>query len=116
MRKLLCVVGLLLGLSCFSQAAELQGVVADWNCVEAMVRNGREKILKQNRNCSMMKNFNRQAYGLITDNKKFYRLDDPDNRRILQLLRNTPDKDNLKVVVSGDLDGNTIKVSNITML
>jgi hypothetical protein len=64
-----------------------------------------------------MKNFKRTAYGLITDDKKFYRLDDePDNQHILQLLANTPDKDNLKVVVTGDIQGKTMKVSNITML
>ena len=63
-----------------------------------------------------MKNFKRAAYGLITDDKKFYRLDDPGNQHILELLANTPDKDNLKVVVSGYIQRNTIKVSNITML
>ena len=63
-----------------------------------------------------MKNYKRAAYGLITDDKKLYRLDDAGNQHILQLLENTPDKDNLKVVVSGDIQGNTIKLSNITML
>jgi len=63
-----------------------------------------------------MKNYQRSAYGLITDDHKFYKLDDPGNQRILQLLRDQPDKDNLKVVVSGELQGNTLKVANISML
>ncbi len=108
--------GLLLIVTCASKAAEIQGVVSDWNCAQAMVRNGRESVLRQNRSCSLMKNFKRGAYGLITESKQFYRLDDPGNRHILQLLSNTPDKDNLKVVVSGDIEGNTIKVANISML
>lgn len=116
MRKLFSAVGLVLALACLSQAADLQGVIADWSCTENMVRNGREKVLRQDRKCSLMRNFNREAYGLITEDKKFYRLDDPGNQHILQLLRNKPDKDNLKVVVSGDIQGDTIKVTKISML
>jgi hypothetical protein len=116
MRRILAVGPLILLLSCVSAAAELQGVIADWNCTERMVRDGREKVLEQNRGCSLMKNFNRSAYGLITDDKKFYRLDDPGNRHILQLLRNTRDKDNLKVVVRGDVQGNAMNVKNISIL
>ena len=116
MRKMLRTGGLLLIMACVSAATEIQGVVADWTCTETMVRMGRKKALRQNRACSLMKNFKRAAYGLITDDKKFYRLDDPGNQHILELLANTPDKDNLKVVVSGDIQGNTIKVTNITML
>ena len=98
------------------QAAELQGVIADWNCTRAMVRDGREKTLLHNRGCSLMKNWNRSAYGLITDQNKYYRLNDAGNGKARQLLKGTPDKDNLKVVVSGDIEGNTINVSNISIL
>jgi hypothetical protein len=97
-------------------AADLQGVIADWNCTQEMVRNGRAKVLKQNRNCSLMKNYKRGAYGLITVDKKFYRLDDNGNKLARELLANTPDKDNLKVIVSGDIEGDTIKVTNMSEL
>src|SRR4051794_24814191 len=99
-----------------AQAVELQGVIADWKCTEPMVRDGRERTLKQNRSCSLMKNPDRDGYGLITVDKKYYQLDDTGNQKVKELLRNTPDKDNLKVIVTGDLDGSTIKVANISML
>ena len=41
--------GLLFGLSGMMAAAEMQGVVSDWNCVKAMVRNGRENTLRNDR-------------------------------------------------------------------
>jgi hypothetical protein len=106
----------ILGLAGILSAAEMQGVIVDWNCVDSMVHNGRENTLKNNRSCSLMKNYQRAAYGLITSDNAFYRLEDPGNARILEMLRNTPDKDDLKVVVSGDIDGNTIKVANISEL
>lgn len=102
--------------ACALSGADLQGVIADWNCTQDMVRDGRQKVLKQNRNCSLMKDYNRAAYGLITADKKFFRLDDNGNKLARELLANTPSKDNLKVIVSGDIDGDTIKVTNMSEL
>jgi hypothetical protein len=106
----------MLGLAGMLSAAEMQGVIVDWNCVESMIHNGRENTLKNNRSCSLMKKYQRPAYGLITGDKSSYKLEDPGNAKILQMLQNTPDKDDLKVVVTGDIDGNTIKVANISEL
>ncbi len=116
MRRILSVLSFALTLACMSQGAEIQGVIADWNCTKGMVRDGREKTLLHNRGCSLMKNFKRKAYGLITVDKKYYRLDDPANQHVMEVLGNSPDKDNLKVIVRGDLQGNTIKVNNISIL
>jgi len=116
MRRILSPLAFALAFTCVAQAVEIQGVVADWNCVKGMVQDGREKTLKQNRGCSLMKKYKRQGYGLITDSKKFYKLEDPGNQHIIELLGNSHDKDNLKVIVRGDLQGNTIKVGNITIL
>jgi len=97
-------------------AADIQGVIADWNCVKPMVKNGRDKVLKQNRNCSLMTNYSREGYGLITTDRKVYKLDDAGRAWALRLLKDTPDKDNLKVVVSGDIDGDTLHVKNMSEL
>jgi hypothetical protein len=109
----LCLLGSMAG---GLSAAELQGLIVDWKCAKQMVQNGREKTFQHNQNCRLMKDYNRSQYGLITDDKKFYRLDDPGNHRILELLQNTPDKDNLKVVVTGEIEGDVVKVTNITLL
>ncbi len=98
------------------EAADIQGSIVDWNCVKPMVKDGREKTLKRQKSCSLMKNYTRQAYGLLTDDQKFYKLQDPGNRHILELLKNTPSKDDLKVVVHGDLQGNVINVSDMSIL
>ena len=99
-----------------AKAAEIQGVLTDWNCTERMVRDGRESVLQQDRSCSLAKNSNRGAYGLITDEKKFYKLDDAGNKQARELLNNSHDKDNLKVITRGELEGNTIKVTTMSIL
>lgn len=116
MRKTVFALFLFGMISSMLPAAELQGLVVDWKCAKRIVQDGREKTLRNDRSCRLMGDYSRPSYGLITDDKKFYRLDEPGNRRILELLQNTPDKDNLKVVVTGEIDGDVIKVTNITML
>jgi hypothetical protein len=110
--------GLALAL-CLAQAAfgaDIQGVLTDWKCTERMVKDGREKTLKADNTCSLRKNSARSDYGLITDEKKFYRLDEAGVKRAKELLNNSHDKDNLRVIVHGDLDGNLLKVSVMSIL
>lgn len=116
MRRTLPTLALALAFTSISQAAEIQGVIADWNCVKRMVKDGREKTLQHDHACSLVKNYKRNDYGLITDEKKFYRLEDPGNQHVIELLGNSHDKDNLRVLVRGDLEGNTLKVNNISIL
>ncbi len=116
MRRLLLSAALIFGSGCVACAAEMQGVIADWDCTQDMVRNGREATLKQRPGCSLMKNYNKAEYGLITDGKNFYKLDDAGNRQARLLLKNTRDRDDLKVVVTGDVSGNTIKVATMSLL
>ena len=106
----------LVGMVSVANAAEIQGVLTDWNCTERMVRDGRENVLQQDRNCSLARDSNRSAYGLITDEKKFYKLDGEGNKQARELLNNSHDKNNLKVIARGELEGNTIKVSTMSIL
>ncbi len=116
MLKLAIAVLFMLAATNVLSATDLQGVLSDWNCTQDMVRLGREKVLRDNRNCSMAKNYDREAYGLITSDKKYFRLDDNGNRLAREILANSPNKDNLKVIVTGEIDGDTIKVTNMSEL
>jgi hypothetical protein len=111
---LICLLGLLTGAA--ASADEIQGVITDWRCTENMVRNGREKTLQQDRSCSLARNPDRAEYGLITDDNKFYRLDAEGNKKVRTLLHNSPNKDNLRVILTGDVQGNLIKVTYASLL
>src|SRR3982750_3742308 len=116
MTKIPLLLALFAGTTFIAAAAEIQGVLTDWNCTERMVRDGRENVLQQDRSCSLAKDSNRSAYGLITDKKKFYKLDEEGNRQARELLNNSHDKNNLKVIARGELEGNTIKVATMSIL
>jgi hypothetical protein len=116
MRTTLPAVCLLLAVACLVHGAEVQGVVIDRDCADDILKHGRQIILKQRRDCSLMKRYVRDGYGILTDDRKFYKFDDAGNKKALQLLKNVPHKDNLKVIVSGDIDGDTIKVDRMSLL
>ena len=97
-------------------AVQLQGVLADWACVQPMVKNGREKTLKNDRSCSLDKNYSRAAYGLITDDLHYYKLDDAGRAWALKLLKDTSAKNSLRVVVDGDEDSGTLHVRTMSEL
>jgi hypothetical protein len=99
-----------------ASATTIQGVLADWDCVKPMVRDGHEKTLKNRGNCSLDKNYSRAAYGIITDDNHFYKLDDEGRGWALKLLKDSPDKNNLHVVIQGNLDGNTVHVQTMSEL
>ena len=97
-------------------AEDFQGVLTDWKCTERMVKDGREKTLKNDHSCSLRRNSARSSYGLITDDKKYYQLDAEGVKQAKELLNNSHDKDNLRVLARGELDGNTVKVATMTIL
>lgn len=116
MRQVILTVSMSLAFLSSMEAAELQGVLADWKCTEKMVKDGREKTLKRDESCSLMKDPGRNEYGLITSEKKFYRLDKAGNDQARELLGNSHERDDLKVVVRGELNGNLMKVESMSIL
>jgi hypothetical protein len=116
MRLTLPAFCLLLAMACLVRGAEIQGLVIDSNCADDILKHGHQIILKQRRDCSLRKHYIRDGYGIVTDDKKFFRFDDAGNQKTIQLLKNTHDKDDLKVIVIGDIEGDTIKVSDMSLL
>jgi hypothetical protein len=116
MRTTLPAFCLLLTTACLITAAQIQGVVVDRNCGDDILKQGRQIILKQRRDCSLMKHYRRDGYGIVTEDKKFFRFDDSGNKRVIQLLKNIYHKDDLKIIVTGDIDGDTIKVTEMSLL
>lgn len=104
------------GFAVAASAADVQGVLADWNCVKPITEKGREQTFKNNPSCSLDPNYSRAAYGIITDDRHYYKLDDAGRAWALKLLRDSPNKDSLKVIATGDVEGDTLHVTNMSEL
>ena len=56
------------------------------------------------------------GYGIITSDKKFIKFDDAGNAKVQEALKASDKKDHLRVDVSGDLEGETLKITSIKLL
>ena len=116
MRNTLVSLCFILGIAHSASADDIQGLLVDQNCVEDIVKNGREATLRQRPDCSLKENYARPTYALVTEDKRYYTFDGTGNKKALQILKGTPNRDDAKVVVTGDVQGDTIKVKYMSIL
>jgi hypothetical protein len=57
----------------------------------------------------------RQGYGIVTDTGEYLKLDAGGNAQAFKLLQQSKQKDHLRVEVTGERQGDTIKVQSIKM-
>jgi len=56
------------------------------------------------------------GYGIITSDKRFLKFDAAGNNEIVEALKASGKKDHLRVDVTGDVQGDTLKVTSIKLL
>jgi len=58
----------------------------------------------------------KSGFGIVTADKKFLKFDAAGNAKVLAELKASDKADHLRVNVSGDVEGDTIKVKSVTLL
>ena len=56
------------------------------------------------------------GFGIVTKDKQFLKFDAEGNTKIVEALKASDQKDHLRVDVSGDVQGDTLKVTSIKLL
>jgi len=56
------------------------------------------------------------GYGIFTQDGKYLKFDKKGNKEVLAELKSSDQKDHLRVDVTGDVEGNMIKVQSVTLL
>ncbi|MGB2590947.1 MAG: hypothetical protein WBG02_10430 [Candidatus Acidiferrum sp.] len=56
------------------------------------------------------------GFGIITADKKFIKFDEAGNKEITEALKASDKKDHLRVDVSGEVEGDTLKVTSVKLL
>ena len=56
------------------------------------------------------------GFGIVTQDQKFLKFDEAGNQKVLAELKHTKKQDHLRVDVSGDVEGDTLKVKSIKLL
>ena len=106
---------LLTGLAGLLSAAEVEGVLMDKMCSMKAVKDGQKAATMHTRQCAMMPDCEKSGYGVFTPDGKYLVFDAAGNAQAVKALKSSKKKDNLKVKVSGEVTGDTIKVASLTL-
>ena len=112
--RFVVVVGLL---SAFAYAASVQGILVDRACGAKMAAaNDQKAAAGHTRECALMPPCVGSGYGVLTADGKFVILDDAGNKKAEAALKASKKTDDMKVQVTGDPSGETMKVSSVKIL
>src|SRR5262249_20734364 len=110
-RRILVPGAVVLGLAWTAMAAEVRGVLMDKMCSMKAMKEGQKAAAMHTRECALMPNCKASGYGVYTSDGKYLKFDAAGDEKASQALASTAKKDNLNVTVTGDIEGDTIKVA-----
>jgi hypothetical protein len=109
--SLYMVLAALLAVPAMGLAATFNDVpVVDVNCSKKAAANPDAHT----RDCALQ--CAQSGFGIVTKDQKFLKLDEAGNQKVLAELKASNKKDHLRVNVSGEVQGDTLKVSSITLM
>ena len=124
-RLSLCVPALVAGCAAVASAAQVQGILIDEMCSsKAEVRivsgprleGGMIVAEAHTRECALMPACEKSGYGVFTYDNKFLKFDAAGSRKALAALKASKKEDDLKVEVTGEIQGDTIKVASLKLI
>jgi hypothetical protein len=124
-RLCLCVSALLAAGAAALSAAQVQGVLMDEMCSsKAEVRivsgprleGGMIVAEAHTRECALMPACQKSGYGVFTYDNKFLKFDEAGSRKALAAIKASKKEDDLKVEVTGEIQGDTIKVVSLKLI
>jgi len=90
-----------------ASAETFSGTVVDVMC------KGKD-LAGHTRSCAL--DCSKSGFGLVSADGKFLKFDESGNARTLSVLKKSSKEKDLKVKVTGDLDGDVIKVKSVELL
>jgi len=116
MKKLLTSLSCLGLMAGMATAADIHGVLMDKMCSAKAVKGGQSVATAHDRECALMPPCQQSGYGVFTEDNKFLVFDSAGNTKALAALKKSKKKDDLKVTVTGDIQGDTIKVASLKLI
>ena len=76
---------------------------------------GQKAAAEHDRDCALANACQRSGYGIYTADNKWLNFDADGNKQALAALKASTKKDDLKVTVEGDVQGDTVKVKSLKL-
>ena len=116
LRTVLMLAALAVAFTMVVQAAEVEGILMDKMCSSKALKDGMKAAQAHTRECALMEDCAKSGYGVYTTDGKFISFDAGGNKKALAALKAHKGKDNLRVKVTGDVTGETMKVTAVKLL
>ena len=84
-------------------------------CSRAAVKGGQEVAAKHERTCNLKENCAKTGFGVFTADGKFIAFDDAGNSVARKALEASTRKDDMKVTVTGEIQGDSMKVADLKL-
>jgi len=115
--RLIVVAGLVAALGGLAYGAEVQGILLDRMCSMKIVADKDQNAARAHgRDCLLMSDCVKAGYGVFTADGKFIVFDAAGNQKAEEAVKASKKKDDIKVQVTGEQSGDTIKVASIKIL
>jgi hypothetical protein len=118
-------VALLASFAAVASAAQVQGILMDQMCSSKAevhivagprLEGGMIVAEAHTRECALMPACQKSGYGVFTYENKFLKFDEAGSRKALAMLRASKKEDDLKVEVTGEIQGDVIKVASLKLI
>jgi len=114
MKKLTLVLLTAVALSTFAAETKVQGYLVDLACA---AEDGQQAGFgaKHTKDCLLMPECVKSGYGVLTDDKKVIRFDAAGNQKAKEFIAGLTKQKDIKVGVTGTVNGNSIVVNKIEL-
>ena len=106
---------LLAGLGLAEQKT-VTGYLMDKACSADVIKKGEAAMKSHDVGCASMDDCAQSGYGVITPDNKYITFDAAGNKQATAALKSSKKKTDLRVTVTGDVTGSSMKVASLKML
>ena len=114
MKKLTLVLLTAVALSAFAADTKMQGYLVDIACASEEGQRANFGA-KHSKDCLQMPDCAKSGYGLLTDDKKVIKFDAASNEKAKQFIADLKKEKDIKVSVTGTVNGERMTVSKIEL-
>jgi hypothetical protein len=107
---------LVLAVASLAAAADIDGILVDRHCAPKIAKGGQKAAQAHTQECSLMPDCVAAGYAVFTADNKLINLDAAGNKTAEAALRASQKKNDLRVQVSGEVTGDSIKVATLKLL
>jgi hypothetical protein len=100
---------LVAGFALTASAASIDGYLVDKMC-------SKKDPKTHERECALSSSCAKSGFVVVTSDGKLISLDDKGNQQAIKALKASKKKDDLRVTVTGDVSGDSIKVASLKLL